>query len=42
MIVADSCVQLHHRADLLCLLLGADDATAPSAGEEGGLWSGEV
>lgn len=34
--------QLHHRADLLCLLLGADDAAAPPAGQEDSLRSGQV
>lgn len=42
----DLCVgvplQLHHRAHLLCLLPGADDAAAPPAGEEDSVRSGQV
>lgn len=35
-------LQLHYCVNLLCILLGADDAAAPSAGEEDSMWSGQI
>lgn len=34
--------QLHHCVNLLCILLGADDAAASSVGEEDSMWSGQI